>query len=40
MLAFIDVFWLLGVVCLGMIPLMFLIKKTPPHHEGDNLPAH
>jgi DHA2 family multidrug resistance protein len=40
MLAFIDVFWLLGVVCLAMIPLMFLIKKTPPHHEGDNLPAH
>ena len=40
MLAFIDVFWLLGIVCLGMIPLMFLIKKTPPHYEGDNLPAH
>jgi MFS transporter, DHA2 family, multidrug resistance protein len=40
MLAFIDVFWLLGVVCLAMIPLMFLIKKTPPHHEGDNLPGH
>jgi len=40
MLAFIDVFWLLGVVCLAMIPLMFLIKKAPPHHEGDKLPAH
>jgi DHA2 family multidrug resistance protein len=30
MLAFIDVFWILGVVCLAMIPLMFLIKST--HH--------
>jgi len=31
MLAFIDVFWILGGVCLGMIPLMFLIKSTPRH---------
>jgi DHA2 family multidrug resistance protein len=30
MLAFIDVFWLLGVVCLAMIPLMFLLKKVEP----------
>jgi DHA2 family multidrug resistance protein len=26
MLAFIDVFWILGVVCLCMIPLMFIIR--------------
>jgi MFS transporter, DHA2 family, multidrug resistance protein len=29
MLAFIDVFWILGGVCLAMIPVMFLIKATP-----------
>jgi MFS transporter, DHA2 family, multidrug resistance protein len=40
MLAFIDVFWLLGVVCLCMIPFMFLIKKPPAHHEGETLPTH
>ena len=27
MLAFVDVFWLLGATCLAMIPLMFLMKK-------------
>ncbi len=30
MLAFVDNFWLLGVVFLSMTPLMFLIKKTRP----------
>ncbi len=30
MLAFIDNFWLMGVTCLAMIPLMFLMKKTKP----------
>lgn len=28
-LAFIDVFWILGVVCLGMFPRMLLIKSAP-----------
>jgi MFS transporter, DHA2 family, multidrug resistance protein len=40
MLAFIDVFWLLGVVCLLMIPLMFLIKTTPRHQDSESLPTH
>ena len=40
MLAFIDVFWLLGIVCLVMIPLMFLIKKAPRHQDGEGLPTH
>jgi MFS transporter, DHA2 family, multidrug resistance protein len=35
MLAFIDVFWILGVVCLAMIPLMFVIKKS---HPGGGMP--
>ncbi len=39
MLAFIDVFWILGAVCLWMIPCMFLIK-TGHHHDGENIPAH
>jgi len=40
MLSFIDVFWILGVICLMMIPCMFLVKTAPPHNEGDNLPMH
>jgi DHA2 family multidrug resistance protein len=39
MLAFIDVFWLLGVVCLAMIPLMFLIKSSP-RNDGGRTPIH
>lgn len=31
MLAFIDSFWLLGLTFIGMIPLMFLMKKAKPH---------
>jgi hypothetical protein len=31
MLSFIDVFWILGVVCLGTIPLIFIMRKRPPH---------
>jgi len=30
MLAFIEVFWILGIVCLAMIPLMLLMKKSQP----------
>jgi len=33
MLAFIDVFWILGGVCLAMIPFMFLIKSVPKQHD-------
>jgi DHA2 family multidrug resistance protein len=38
MLAFIDVFWILGVVCLLMIPFMFLIKSG--HHGETTVSAH
>jgi DHA2 family multidrug resistance protein len=31
MLAFIDDFWLMGVISLVMIPCMFLMKKMRPH---------
>jgi MFS transporter, DHA2 family, multidrug resistance protein len=31
MLAFVDSFWLLGVIFLAVIPLMFFIKKVGPH---------
>jgi MFS transporter, DHA2 family, multidrug resistance protein len=37
MLALIDVFWI-GVVCLAMIPLMFLIKS--PGQQGETVPMH
>jgi len=30
MLAFIDVYWILGVLCLAMIPLMFIMKRSRP----------
>jgi len=39
MLAFIDVFWILGVICLAMIPLMFLIKSAPRKSPTDT-PMH
>ncbi|HXJ96228.1 MAG TPA: DHA2 family efflux MFS transporter permease subunit [Terriglobia bacterium] len=32
MLAFIDNFWLLGVICLAMIPLIFFMKKAKSTH--------
>ena len=31
MLAFVDTFWLLGLTFIGMIPLMFFMKKAAPH---------
>jgi DHA2 family multidrug resistance protein len=31
MLAFVDSFWLLGIIFLAVIPLMFFIKKVAPH---------
>jgi DHA2 family multidrug resistance protein len=31
MLAFLDAFWLLGLTFMALIPLMFLMKKAPPH---------
>jgi cytochrome b561 len=35
MLAFLDDFWLMAVVILGMIPFMFLMKKVRPHKEPE-----
>jgi MFS transporter, DHA2 family, multidrug resistance protein len=37
MLAYVDCFWLLGVATLGMIPLVFLMKKTRP---GSGMAVH
>ncbi len=31
MLAFVDNFWLMAVVCLALIPVMFLMKRAKPH---------
>jgi len=31
MLAFVDSFWVLGVIFLAVIPLMFFVKKVGPH---------
>jgi DHA2 family multidrug resistance protein len=40
MLAFIDVFWILGIVCLAMIPLMLFIKSAPRSTSAVSAPAH
>jgi len=37
-LSFVDVFWLLAMTCLGMIPLMFLMKKMRP--QKGRVPVH
>ena len=37
-LSYIDVFWLLGITCLVMIPLMFLLKRMRPGKAA--VPAH
>jgi hypothetical protein len=39
MLAYTDTFWLLGLTFLGMIPFMFLMKKTQPRRTPA-APAH
>ncbi len=39
MLSFVDVFWLLGVVCLAMTPLMFFMKKSAPG-KAPAVPVH
>ena len=31
MLAFVDNFWLMGVACVALIPVMFLMKRAKPH---------
>lgn len=38
MLSYIDVFWLLSFTCLGMIPLMFLMKRMRPRKGA--VPVH
>ncbi|MDE3181708.1 MAG: EmrB/QacA family drug resistance transporter, partial [Acidobacteriota bacterium] len=38
MLSYIDVFWLLSMTCLGMIPLMFLMKRMRPRNGP--MPVH
>jgi DHA2 family multidrug resistance protein len=34
MLAYVDAFWLLGVIFLAIIPFMFLLKTAKPHGAG------
>jgi MFS transporter, DHA2 family, multidrug resistance protein len=38
MLAFADAFWIMGILFLVIIPLMFLIRKTPSSKVGQGLP--
>jgi len=38
MLSFIDAFWILGAVFLGMLPLLLLMRK--PRHHGGTAPMH
>jgi DHA2 family multidrug resistance protein len=40
MLSFVDNFWLMGVICLAVIPLMFVMKKIRPQKGKDGVPMH
>jgi len=37
MLAFVDLFWFIGLVTFGILPLVFMMKK--PAREGVFIPA-
>ena len=39
MLSFVDNFWIMSVVCIGVIPLMFLMKKRQGA-LGPRVPVH
>jgi hypothetical protein len=38
MLAFVDLFWFIGIVTFAILPLLLLMKK--PTREGVFIPAH
>jgi DHA2 family multidrug resistance protein len=40
MMSFNDVFFLMAVTFLILIPVLFAMRKAPPHREGDVLAAH
>jgi len=40
MLAFLDAFWILGAICLAMIPMMLFIKSAPRKPSGSPPAAH
>jgi len=35
MIAYVNVFWMLGVLCVGIIPLAFLLRTAPARPQGD-----
>ncbi|MCL4499051.1 MAG: DHA2 family efflux MFS transporter permease subunit [Chloroflexi bacterium] len=34
LLSFVDCFWLLGAIMAGLIPVAFIMRKPPRHHDG------
>ena len=40
MLSFVDNFWLMGMICLAVIPLMFVMKKIRPQKGKSSIAAH
>jgi len=40
MLSFVDNFWIMSVVCIGVIPLMFIMKKRKLTSGGTRVPMH
>jgi|HubBroStandDraft_6_1064221.scaffolds.fasta_scaffold05865_2 DHA2 family multidrug resistance protein len=40
MLSFVDNFWLMGMICLGVIPLMFVMKKIRPQKGKRDVAMH
>jgi DHA2 family multidrug resistance protein len=39
MLAYVNVFWLLGVLCIAIIPLAFLLRPPPKIPQGSQVAA-
>ncbi len=40
MMAFVDTFWIMGVLCLCLLPLLFLMRKTRATHAQPGAGAH
>jgi len=35
-MSFVDCFWLLGVIMVGLIPLVFIMRRPPKHHRSSS----
>jgi DHA2 family multidrug resistance protein len=40
MMAFVDTFWIMGALCLCLLPLLFLMRRTRATHVEPGAGAH